>query len=320
MMKPRALWDGLVVTGMGALEILMISAAAGFIMGILQLSGLGFALTLALVNLGAGNVFLLLLIAGTLCIVMGMGMPTLGVYVLLAVLVAPSLVEVGITPLAAHMFILYLGMMSMITPPVAISGRIGGSAEVDAYRIALKAGQEIHFDVQANRTGSPLDATLILLDSKGTEVARSEDAHGLDPFLVFKAPADGEYTARLNDLRHLGGDKYTYHFVVGNRPYLESLFPFGGRRGSVVDVQLLGHRLAGADRLTLALAADAPVGRQELRARTAAFAASPRLPALPATAVCLQQGEAALLTPACAPAALPSHLGSPEATTCCLVW
>jgi hypothetical protein len=40
-----------------------------------------------------------------------------------------------------------------ITPPVAISGRIGGSAEVDAYRIALKAGQEIHFDVQANRTG-----------------------------------------------------------------------------------------------------------------------------------------------------------------------
>jgi TRAP transporter 4TM/12TM fusion protein len=125
--KARALWDGLVVTGMGALEILMISAAAGFIMGILQLSGLGFALTLALVNLGAGNVFLLLLIAGTLCIVMGMGMPTLGVYVLLAVLVAPSLVEVGISPLAAHMFILYLGMMSMITPPVAIGAFFAAS-------------------------------------------------------------------------------------------------------------------------------------------------------------------------------------------------
>jgi hypothetical protein len=162
-----------------------------------------------------------------------------------------------------------------ITPPVAISGRIGGSAEVDSYRVALKAGQEILFDVQANRTGSPLDATLIVLDSKGTELARSEDAHGLDPFLVFKAPADGEYVARLNDLRHLGGDRYTYHFVVGTRPYLESLFPFGGRRGSTVEVQLLGQQLEGANRLTLALAPDAPLGRQEIRARTAAGYSNP---------------------------------------------
>ncbi len=52
---------------------------------------------------------------------LGMGMPTLGVYVLLAVLIAPALVEVGVTPLAAHMFILYLGMMSFVTPPVAIA-------------------------------------------------------------------------------------------------------------------------------------------------------------------------------------------------------
>jgi TRAP-type uncharacterized transport system fused permease subunit len=50
-----------------------------------------------------------------------MGMPTLAVYILLAALIAPSLVEVGIQPLAAHMFILYLGMMSFITPPVAIA-------------------------------------------------------------------------------------------------------------------------------------------------------------------------------------------------------
>src|SRR5690606_16193430 len=56
-----------------------------------------------------------------MCIVLGMGMPTLGVYVLLAVLVAPGLIEVGIPPLAAHMFVLYLGMMSFVTPPVAIA-------------------------------------------------------------------------------------------------------------------------------------------------------------------------------------------------------
>ncbi len=126
-MKLRGLWDCIVTTGTGSLDILMISAAAGFIMGILQTTGLGFALTLFLVKLGAGSILALLVIAALLCIVLGMGMPTLGVYVLLAVLIAPSLVEVGITPLAAHMFILYLGMMSMITPPVAIAAFFAAS-------------------------------------------------------------------------------------------------------------------------------------------------------------------------------------------------
>ena len=117
----RELWQCVVRTGVSSADIIMISAAAGFIMGILQITGLGFALTLYLVQLGQGNVFLLLLISGVLCIVLGMGMPTLGVYVLLAVLFVPAFVEVGVSPMAAHMFILYLGMMSFVTPPVAIA-------------------------------------------------------------------------------------------------------------------------------------------------------------------------------------------------------
>jgi TRAP transporter 4TM/12TM fusion protein len=117
----RGVWECVVRTGASSVDIIMIAAAAGFIIGILQLTGLGFALTLFLVKLGAGNIVALLVIAGLMCIVLGMGMPTLGVYVLLAVLIAPGLVEVGIVPLAAHMFILYLGMMSFVTPPVAIA-------------------------------------------------------------------------------------------------------------------------------------------------------------------------------------------------------
>jgi TRAP transporter 4TM/12TM fusion protein len=115
------LWQCVVRTGVSSADIIMISAAAGFIIGILQLTGLGFALTLFLVKVGAGNVIALLVIAAIMCIVLGLGMPTLGVYVLLAVLVAPGLEQVGITPLAAHMFIIYLGMMSFVTPPVAIA-------------------------------------------------------------------------------------------------------------------------------------------------------------------------------------------------------
>jgi TRAP transporter 4TM/12TM fusion protein len=110
----------LVETGISASAILMIAAAAGFIMGILQLTGLGFAMTMYLVGLGADKILILMVVAAGLCIVLGMGMPTLGVYVLLAVLIAPALVEAGISPMAAHLFILYLGMMSFVTPPVAI--------------------------------------------------------------------------------------------------------------------------------------------------------------------------------------------------------
>lgn len=205
----------------------------------------------------------------------------------------------------------------LVTIPVAISGRIGGSAEVDTYRFRLDAGQEILLDVQANRSGSPLDATLIVADAKGTELARSEDAHGLDPFLVFKAPADGEYTARLNDLRHLGGDKYTYHLVLARRPYLESLFPFGGRRGSTVEVQLLGHQLDAANRLTLALAPDAPLGRQEIRARTAAGYSNPigfEVSDLPEQLEAEPNNAADKANPIPAPLALNGRIGAPGDT------
>ncbi|MGA1327385.1 MAG: TRAP transporter permease [Rubrivivax sp.] len=131
----REVWACVVRAGVSSADIIMIAAAAGYIMGILQITGLGFALTLSLVELGAGNVYLLLLIAAVLCIVLGMGMPTLGVYVLLAVLIVPALVEVGVKPIAAHMFILYLGMMSFVTPPVAIAAFFAANlAQADPMR------------------------------------------------------------------------------------------------------------------------------------------------------------------------------------------
>ncbi|MCE7029418.1 TRAP transporter permease [Jiella avicenniae] len=126
-MALRHLWDCLVETGVAITDIIMISAAAGFIIGVLNVTGLGFAVTYALVDLGQGNLFLLLLISAAVCLVLGMGMPTVGVYLLLAVLVAPSLVETGVDPIAAHLFIFYLGMMSMVTPPVAIGAFFAAS-------------------------------------------------------------------------------------------------------------------------------------------------------------------------------------------------
>jgi TRAP transporter 4TM/12TM fusion protein len=108
-------------TGKSLVELTLIVAGAGFVIGLLNLSGGGFVLTLALVELGGTHIAALLFVSAGICILLGMGMPTSGVYVLLAALVAPSLIETGIEPLAAHMFILYFGMMSMITPPIALA-------------------------------------------------------------------------------------------------------------------------------------------------------------------------------------------------------
>jgi TRAP transporter 4TM/12TM fusion protein len=118
-MTLRDLWVSVVETAGGLCEILVISAAAGFIMGLFQVSGLAFAFAAYLVELGGQSLILLLLLAAVVSIILGMGLPTIGVYVMLAVLVAPALVKVGVPPLAAHLFILYFGMMSLITPPVA---------------------------------------------------------------------------------------------------------------------------------------------------------------------------------------------------------
>lgn len=117
---PMGLYEMLRDTGLAVIDLFMIGAAAGAVIALLNYSGLGFGLTLAIVQLAGGSLPILLLLAAIACIILGMGMPTVGVYILLATLVAPALIEMKVDPLAAHMFILYFGCLSMITPPVAI--------------------------------------------------------------------------------------------------------------------------------------------------------------------------------------------------------
>jgi TRAP transporter 4TM/12TM fusion protein len=104
-------------TGRTLLDIVVITALAGLVIGSLQLSGLTFKLSIILVNLSGGNVFLLLGFTALVCIVLGMSLPTAVVYITLAILVGPALTQLGVDPLAAHLFLLYFGMLSLITPP-----------------------------------------------------------------------------------------------------------------------------------------------------------------------------------------------------------
>lgn len=121
------LLEALEKTGRGLIELTVIVSVAGFIIGVVVFSGVGFVLPLVLGELAGGNVYLLLLIVAVASIILGMGMPTVAVYILLAVLLAPSLIELGVEPLAAHLFILYYGILAMITPPICFAAFAGAA-------------------------------------------------------------------------------------------------------------------------------------------------------------------------------------------------
>ncbi|MBI2527373.1 MAG: TRAP transporter fused permease subunit [Candidatus Rokubacteria bacterium] len=113
----RALRDGgLTLTGIG-----VACAIVGIVMGVFGVTGLGLRLSDAMIQLAAGNPVVLLLLTALASLVLGTGLPTLPTYIILAILVAPALIQLGIDPLAAHLFIFYFGNVSSVTPPVALS-------------------------------------------------------------------------------------------------------------------------------------------------------------------------------------------------------
>jgi TRAP transporter 4TM/12TM fusion protein len=114
-------------TGRGLMEVGIICAIAGLVIGSISLTGLGLSLSDALVTLSGGNVLILLFLAAIGAIILGMGMPVTATYIMLVILIAPALIKLGIEPLAAHLFIMYFGVMSFLTPPVAIAAYVAAS-------------------------------------------------------------------------------------------------------------------------------------------------------------------------------------------------
>jgi TRAP transporter 4TM/12TM fusion protein len=138
--RPRWVLEMLESTGRTLLELGITVALAGIIVGTVQVSGLGFILSNGLVTLAGGNVLALLFLTAVVSMILGMGMPTTAVYILLAVLVAPALVQLGIDPLGAHLFIFYFGMISMVTPPICLAAYTAAAiGQTDPMRTGLEA-------------------------------------------------------------------------------------------------------------------------------------------------------------------------------------
>jgi TRAP transporter 4TM/12TM fusion protein len=130
----RGLWKGFLAIMLGIrncgtdlASLVSAAATAGAIIGIISLTGLGTQLAEILVELSHGNLLLLSLLSALASVVLGMGVPTSAAYVVVAVLVAPAMIQLGVVPIVAHLFVLYFGCLSMITPPVAMAAYAGAT-------------------------------------------------------------------------------------------------------------------------------------------------------------------------------------------------
>ncbi|MDQ2054655.1 TRAP transporter fused permease subunit [Halobellus sp. H-GB7] len=123
-----------------AVPVVIAVAAAGIIPGVISVSGLGPNLTSLLLALSGGSIVIMLLVTAVASIILGMGMPTTVTYIILISMLATPLVEFGIPLLAAHLFILYFGVIADITPPVAVAAyAASGVAKSDPFETGVKA-------------------------------------------------------------------------------------------------------------------------------------------------------------------------------------
>ncbi|ELY92418.1 TRAP transporter, 4TM/12TM fusion protein [Natrialba hulunbeirensis JCM 10989] len=142
------LWTKLLETVEGFREgaiilapIVIIIASVNGIVDVLVSTGIPGILSLILIDLSGGVMLLAVIIAMLICILLGLGMPTVAAYSLVALLIAPALVSDFMVPdLAAHYFVLYAAILSGITPPIAIAVVVAaGVAKADFWRTSLEA-------------------------------------------------------------------------------------------------------------------------------------------------------------------------------------
>jgi len=127
-------------TLISTLPIVAAVAAAGVVIGVLNLTGMGLMLSSLIVELGGSNLWIILILTALASFVLGMGLPTSAAYLLLAVLVAPALTRLGMPAISAHMFIFYFGLVSAITPPVALAAYAAASISgADANATAMES-------------------------------------------------------------------------------------------------------------------------------------------------------------------------------------
>lgn len=152
--------------------------------------------------------------------------------------------------------------------PVTVNGEIASIDDEDSFTFSLKKDARLICDVAAQRIGSLLDSYLVLRDANGVEVANSGLGSGLDSLLDYTVLEDGKYTLHIRDIRYKGGKGYGYRLSIGELPYLETIFPLGGRSGTENTIAVTGANLEAVESIQVSISTDTPTGEQSLRVQT----------------------------------------------------
>ena len=136
-------------SGKSIAQICAILLGVGFIVGSLSMTGVAHSFSFDVVALAGNNLALLLILGAGASFILGMGMVSSAAYLFLALILAPALIHAGVVPMAAHMFVMYCGMISFITPPVALGSiAAAGLADCSAMKTGFKSmqlGMAIYF-------------------------------------------------------------------------------------------------------------------------------------------------------------------------------
>ncbi len=165
-------------------------------------------------------------------------------------------------------------MSNSLELPVTVNGVIASIDDKDSFSFNLKKNARLICEVTAQRIGSPLDSYLVLQDPNGAEVANSGHGSGLDSFLDYTALEAGKYTLHIRDIRYKGGGGFRYRLSIGELPYLETIFPLGGRRGTDNTIAVTGANLENVNAIQVSIDAETPTGAQTLRVKTPSGLAS----------------------------------------------
>ncbi|UTW12417.1 TRAP transporter permease [Marinobacterium rhizophilum] len=119
--KPAILLEAMAQGGIAGAKILVAVASIGVILAVLNLTGFGLKFALLVQSLGGDSLFIGLVLMAVACLALGMGMPTLPAYLIIVLVMGKTMTNLGLEPLAIHMFVFYFGIMSALTPPVALA-------------------------------------------------------------------------------------------------------------------------------------------------------------------------------------------------------
>jgi len=136
----RKIFEAMVEGAKSSIPVTTACAAAGLVISGIMSTGLGGKLTSIVLGLTEGMLLPTLILVMFICIILGMGMPVAAAYILTAMLAAPALMELGVSLMAAHLFIVYFSIFSAITPPVAVAAyAAAGIADCNPNRVGIEA-------------------------------------------------------------------------------------------------------------------------------------------------------------------------------------